>query len=286
MDELERTLMTLSCEDCAAIPKVPNAGSIVVEGGRSVQIMHNGLRVVAGGYHGDWMAHIIRGLRGHHEPQEELIFHSLLRYTRHNSLIVELGAFWAYYTLWYLRDVPGSRGICVEPDAKHVAIGQMNAEHNNVRDRIQFVEAWVDGEASDGVTRASESTSDQRSLPSLDMNAVAALASGRTIELLHMDVQGAELPFLRSMEQAIRDKAVRFVVVSTHHRLISGSPTTHEDCLRVIRDLGGRILSEHNISESYSGDGLIAASFFPQDRSMVLPKMSRNRAATSLFPES
>jgi hypothetical protein len=87
--------------DCDPIPKVDGAGEIV----DGVQLMHNGVQVVAGGYYGDWMAEIIRELRGHHEPQEELVIHNILARLgkdTHAPVIVELGAFWAYYALWAL----------------------------------------------------------------------------------------------------------------------------------------------------------------------------------------
>ncbi len=90
--------------------------------------MHDGTKVVAGGYHGDWMADIIRSLNGHHEPQEELLFHHLLRYVRQRSTFVELGAFWAYYTNWYLGAVPFSRAVCIEPDAINMRVGQTEFE--------------------------------------------------------------------------------------------------------------------------------------------------------------
>jgi FkbM family methyltransferase len=285
MDELERTLMTLGCDDCQNIPKVPLAGSIITSNNRSFQVMHNGIEVVAGGYHGDWMAQIIRGLRGHHEPQEELLFNTLLRYVRHNSLIVELGSFWAYYTLWYLFEVPGSTGICIEPDPLHISIGRQNADHNKMTDRIKFLESWVDGSACDHVIRQSETGALNRALPSLNMDDIIRIAGGRVIELLHMDVQGAELSFLKSMELAVQSNSIRFVVISTHHQSISGSRDTHESCLKVIRDLGGAVLAEHSITESYSGDGLIVASFFRQDCRLDIPKISRNTASNSLFPE-
>lgn len=75
-----RIEMTVGCHDCASIPKVMNAGQIVTERGERVQVMHNGLKVLAGGYHGDWMAEIITRLRGHHEPQEEMVFHEVLKH--------------------------------------------------------------------------------------------------------------------------------------------------------------------------------------------------------------
>ncbi|ESX91350.1 hypothetical protein X756_04230 [Mesorhizobium sp. LSHC412B00] len=50
-------------------------------------------------------------------------------------------------------------------------------------------------------------------------------------------------------------------------------------------DLGAIILAEHDVQQSYSGDGLIAASFFSEDRRIELPLVSLNNAHLSLFPE-
>ena len=85
LDNAARADMTVSCRDCDLIPKVPDAGKVISFEGKPVQIMHNGVRVVAGGYYGDWMTSIIERLQGHHEPQEEAVFHeisSMLRPTR------------------------------------------------------------------------------------------------------------------------------------------------------------------------------------------------------------
>src|SRR5687768_1816503 len=77
--ERERIEMTVRCRDCDGIPKVERAGEILDEGGGLVQIMHNGIRVVAGGYYGSFMTEVIQRLQGHHEPQEELVFHEILK---------------------------------------------------------------------------------------------------------------------------------------------------------------------------------------------------------------
>jgi len=285
MDSLERTMMTIGCRDSEIIPKVPDAGRIFDTPDGPVQIMHNGLRVVAGGYHGNWMAHVIRALRGHHEPQEELLFDAILRLARHGTVIVELGSFWAYYTLWYLKEIPGSRAICVEPDDLNRRLGMTNARLNGLDRSIMFHNAWV-GEAAQSRTSLAESLNKQVALPSFDMNGIVSLCENSPIELLHMDVQGAELSFIESMGNAVSHGIVRFLVVSTHHSSISGSRTTHRDCLESIIAHGGRILAEHDVQESFSGDGLIVATFLQQDRHVRLPPISRNVAQHSLFPES
>lgn len=285
MDSLGRTLMTIDCSDCDEIRKVPDAGRILSSADGEVQMMHNGLKVVAGGYHGDWMAHVIRALRGHHEPQEEAIFHALLRACRHNSLFVELGAFWAYYSLWYLHEIPGSRSLCIEPDPNNKAVGERNALLNGLQDRMTFLQGFVGGTRHQALQGTVETVSEPVVLPCYDVDAILELGGQHVIEILHADVQGAELPLLVSAKKAIEQKRIRFIVVSTHHSSISGSTTTHEDCMAQILAFGGRILAEHNVQESFSGDGLIVASFFPGDERVTIPHISRNASQLSLFPE-
>ena len=283
MTPLERSLMTIGCRDTDCIPKVSDAGKILVEGEYTLQLMHNGVRVIAGGYYGDWMSHVIRGLQGHHEPQEELLFHHLMRYVRNNSVMAELGAFWSYYTQWFLREIPGSRALCVEPDPQNLMIGERNAAVNGHTERARYVQAWIGGKHQIRHEACAESDGQALELPMFDMQAVFDECACEVIELLHMDAQGAELPFLQSMQSIVKRGGVRFLMVSTHHSSITGSTTTHSDCIEAIRSCGGYVLVEHDVMESFSGDGLILASFYACDATLQFPKISRNSAATSLF---
>lgn len=79
-DSAARIEMTASCRDSDVIPKVKDAGQVVVENGTRLQMMHNGLRVLADGYCGPWMTELIERCRGHHEPQEEVVFYELLKH--------------------------------------------------------------------------------------------------------------------------------------------------------------------------------------------------------------
>jgi FkbM family methyltransferase len=277
MTDRQRAEMTASCRDTDIIPKVWDAGKVIHDNGLRSQIMHNGLKVQADGYCGEWMTNIIDSLDGHHEPQEELLFFELLKHARQDTSIIELGSYWAYYSCWYLKDVPGSRAICIEPNPQHLQIGKKNAEMNGFQGRIEFKNAWV-GHKHDGVTEPGEGTID---LDCLSMDDVLAMANDE-VELLHVDIQGAELDFLRSMNTT--GEKVRFLVLSTHHKSISGSSTTHRDCIQSILDLGGFIMDEHDIDESFSGDGLIVAGFHQNDRKIKLPPISRNIPENSLFP--
>ena len=82
----ERIQMATVCRDADNVPKVPDAGSVVTtQDGTRVQMMHNGLLVIADGYCGSWMTDLIARCRGHHEPQEERVFHEILSRLPDNS---------------------------------------------------------------------------------------------------------------------------------------------------------------------------------------------------------
>ena len=276
----ERIAMTVGCPDCALIPKVEQAGEIVDLAGKPVQIMHNGIRVRADGYCGDWMTSIIKGLRGHHEPQEEAIFHAILPRCRPGCWIVELGAWWAYYTNWYLKEVPDSRAICVEPDAVHRQLTQENLRLNGQTAQIL---AGCVGLTEGTVELFAETEQRSIKVPCFNAAAIDRLTNQQPIEIMHLDVQGAETDFLQSLTDFPDRSRLRFTFVSTHHARISGSARTHADCLEILQSLDAVILTEHSISESYSGDGLIVASFNPADAAIPLPPISRNTRERSLY---
>jgi FkbM family methyltransferase len=280
-DNGRRMAMTLRCRDSDPIPKVPRAGEVIEHDGRRVQVMHEGTLVEAGGYCGDWMEQIIRGLKGHHEPQEELVFHHLVRHCRPGTTIVEVGAFWAYYTNWYLGAVAGSNAVCVEPDVNNMACGERNLVLNGRS--ATWINACVGREHAAAVTIRRESDGADVTVPCHSMDSLLDSIGRRPVEMLHIDCQGGELPLLESCGRAVREGLLRFVVVSTHHASISGSPSTHQDCLRQLETLGATILCEHTVEESFSGDGLIVASFLSADAAIELPAISRNTTGESLF---
>ena len=274
--------MTISCRDCDSIPKVANAGAIVSEGGNSVQIMHNGVRVIAGGYYGDWMAEIIQRLQGHHEPQEELVFNEILKHVPRRATMLELGGFWSYYSLWFLNDAPDfRRAIVIEPDPDNLSVGQTNAKINGRK--IEFIQASV-GEISSEPRAFQAESAGMIAVPQVSVPDLFSARDIGYLDILHCDTQGAETAIIRSCETLMRERRIRFVVVSTHAHQISGDPLTHQRCLSMLKEFGGRILAEHDVHESFSGDGLIAAYFGAEPIDWPQLDIGYNRYSTSLFP--
>jgi FkbM family methyltransferase len=278
---VDRIEMTCQCRDSDVIPRVANAGAIETFRDQTVQVMHNGLRMVAGGYYGDWMVEVIRRLRGCHEPQEELVFWEVMKRLGAAPVMVELGAFWAYYTCWFLKERPAGRAFCVEPDPNHLAVGRANLELNDTQ--ATFIQAAVDAVATGPAPFPCESDGAVRPTPHVSVDALVREHGVPGIDILLSDAQGAETAMLEGCLQTIRSGKLRFILISTHHHSISGDPLTHHACLARIRDLGGHVFAEHSIAESFSGDGLIAASFAAADRNLPVIPLSYNRAATNIW---
>lgn len=275
--------MTVSCRDSESIPKVANAGEILTENGRDIQVMHNGVRVLAGGYHGEWMAEIIRRLRGHHEPQEELVFHEVLKHIPTEATMIELGGFWSYYSLWFLSHAPTMRrSIVIEPDPNNMEVGRTNAALNDRS--IEFLQGFV-GAASTGPVSFMTETAGQVMIPQITVPDLMADRGISHLDVLHCDTQGAETDVIQSCERLFREHRIRFIIVSTHSHQISGDPLTHQRCLNMLRHFGGQILAEHDVHESFSGDGLIAAYFGAEPLDWPRLPLSYNRYSTSLFPD-
>ena len=258
--------LAASCADCESIPKVEGAGELDAETG--TQIMHNGVRVLRDCYYGAWMTELIRRLRGHHEPQEEKVFHHILqrlRVTSDSPSILELGSFWAYYSLWALQALPNAEAYLVEPDPHHLKVGQANF-HLNGRQGV-FLQAAVAGESADYYLFRCED-GQVRNLPIESLESLLSCFSLTGLALLCVDVQGFETEILENSRHLFQNGKIRFLILSTHHHSISKDPDTHEKCLKVVKECGGHIIAEHTVAQSFSGDGLIAASFHEKDRDL------------------
>ena len=283
-----RVAMTVSCTDADGLPRVPNAGEVIDHDAGRVQVMHNGVLVEEGCYYGTISGEIIRCLRGVHEPQEEVVFAALLDRLAATSTgedppsMIELGSFWAYYSLWFLNSFPHGRSICLEPDSHHLEVGKRNFAINGRTGT--FLNAVVGETGGDIVSFKTETSNGPVDLVSHSLDSLLSACELDHVDILLSDVQGGEVPFLLGASERLRRGAVRFLVVSTHDLSITGSATTHQQVRDILLWSGAHIIAEHSISESFSGDGLIVASFDSRDRDFTVD-VSHNRSRTSLFGE-
>ena len=254
--EAERRIANaVACRDADYIPKVPDAGRVRLdEAGNRVQVMHNGLLVVEDGYYGSFITSIIERLRGHHEPQEEKVFYEVLKAVPPGSAMIELGCYWAYYSLWFQKAVPSARTFMVEPSGNALECGKRNFQLNGMRG--DFTRAFVGRVSSDGWEKAPGRGEDAEA-GRVCVKDFARSKGLDSVGLLHSDIQGFEYDMLCGCGALLDEKRIGFVFLSTH------SLKLHYQCLRRLARRGYSIIAEHTPKESYSDDGLIAASALP-----------------------
>jgi len=241
--QLKRALLTLSGEDADTIPKVLRAGEIFHEGENSYQLMHNGIKIFAHSYYdAKWVSDVIFGLKGHHEPQEEKCFYEVLKHLPENATMIELGSYWAYYSLWFASAVKNPTNYLIEPDPLRLEIGRKHFRFNNKSGlfRRGFV-GVVKDEQPDTIDAECISIEDF-----IDKEKI------ERVHILHADIQGAEYPMLQSA-QAVLDQ-IDYFFLSTHDPV-----SDHLPCLHFLKNNDFCILAEHTALESCSGDGLIVA---------------------------
>jgi hypothetical protein len=172
----------------------------------------------------------------------------------------------------------------MEPDPVYLEVGRRNFALNGMDGDATFVHGALGGEPGRPLDFTAESTGQPVTVVQHDLRSLMALSEVERVDLLLADVQGAEEVLLARAGCDLAAGRVRFLVVSTHHHSISGDPLTHQRALSRLRDAGAHIIAEHSVSESFSGDGLIAVSFDERDRELTVA-VSHARSRDSLFGE-
>jgi FkbM family methyltransferase len=266
-----RIRIAAACRDADDLPRAPRSGEIVEVDGVACQVMAPGVVVVEDCYHGNHMTRLIERLRGVHEPQEEKCFHELVRHVRERPVMLEAGAFWAYYSLWMLALRPGAECHMVEIDRALLDVGIRNFELNRQKGIFTHggfgapdLSPWLTEVHGDYVRalpsgkiffdRPHPTPGFHLNIPLLTLDGYLHANRIDFLDVLHVDIQGEELKLLNGARAALRDKRIGYIFISTHI-----SDAFHAQCLSAVRDADYHIVAEHSISDSFSGDGLIVA---------------------------
>lgn len=249
MTREERIEIAKKCKDSEYIPKVANAGQIVTEG-RPYQYMHNGIKIYTDSHYGDFNVEIIKQLKGIHEPQEEKVFFEVLKTIPEGGTMLELGSFWAYYSIWFHHNIKNARNFMVEPMPEILALGEQNFELNGMKG--DFTQGCVgdktlesiDFKHWDGVIHK---------IPQVCVDDLLESKNIPYLNILHSDIQGAEFNMLKGAQKSFNNNKIGFVFISTHSEKI------HFNCLDFLKANNFKIIAEHTLAESFATDGLIAA---------------------------
>jgi hypothetical protein len=231
----DRIRLTLSCPDNARIERAPNAGRVV----SGIMTMHNGLRIYRRSYYGESMSLLLTLNRGVHEPQEEVVFQEVLKCIPRGGSIIELGAYWGFYSMWFAKVVSAARCILVEPDGKNIEMGKSNFQLN--------------GLSGDFLRGYAGSAPPEDSTPVFSVDELMDRYGLKELNLLHADIQGAERAMLDGAEKTFARNAIDYTFLSTH------SEALHAQCLEYLAGHGFTVIAEANTAQSFSADGVICA---------------------------
>ncbi len=228
---------TLACPDNQYIPRHPDAGRIVNDS----LVMHNGLLVAPGSYYGYQYQRVLQANKGVHEPQEERVFQEVLPYLPPDAVMLELGSYWAFYSMWFARNHPDRRTYLVEPDSQGLNMGRLNYLLNGLRG------TFIPGRL------ANRYRPRPFDVPDLSVDYLCRHHNLQHLDLLHSDIQGAEREMLRGAQGMLSRRAIDYLFISTH------SHGLHHACLELLQAADYRLIASHEVHESYSMDGLLVA---------------------------
>lgn len=238
----QRINICISCPDNEKIPRCKDAGNI--KNGK--QLMHNGIWINVGSYYGPEKTTLFYENKGVHEPQEEYLFQLVLDFIADKDsskkVMIELGSFWAFYSLWFKHNFPFAKVIMVEPERFNIESGKRNFKLN--RAEGHFVNAFVSDK------HKQYNTNEVRTVT---VDGIIDEFKLENIDILHSDIQGFERDMLAGAEDTLKNQLAEFLFISTHSNEI------HLDCLETIKKHSYRVICDINLDDSFSDDGLIVA---------------------------
>lgn len=244
-----------SSPDNTLIPRNANAGFL-----KDYYItMHNGVKVCANGYYGEGNLNMLVENKGVHEPQEERAFAEVVECLPEQCTMLELGAYWGFYSLSLLALRPKAKCFLVEPDPVNLLSGKINFRLNG-REGV-FLQAGVD-------------RSPQTKPHIISVDSFCKDNGIEHLNILHADIQGFELAMLDGAQGMLSRSRVDFVFVSTHTNAL------HASCLKSLLSVGYDILADADLDNTFSVDGLIVA----KRRTLDAPKkigISKKSGATA-----
>ena len=234
----QRTREIMSSPDFADIPRVPEAGRVQ----SGLLTMHNGVRVLANSYLGIPGQQMFRATGGIHEPQEEKVFAAVLPLLPAGAVMMELGAYWGFYSLWFRQVVPQGQCFLIEGDPRNLDYGRENFRINAAT--AQFLHAYVgaaSGQAPDGT-------------PQVCVDQLVRDYRLERVHLLHSDIQGHEFAMLEGAEESFQAGKLDYLFISTH------SEELHAQCEERVRARGYQVIGAISPAGSYSVDGILVAA--------------------------
>lgn len=225
----------LDCADNTDIPRSKEAGQIIEE----QLVLHNGIRVSPLSYYNYPILKMLMKNKGVHEPQEEKIFHQVLNSLskKTNKTMLELGAYWSFYSIWFKTVFPDANCYMVEPHRQNLMYGKRNFKLNQMSGTFLHYGIGSEHDEAKNITTVDE---------------ICRRQGIAFLDILHSDIQGFELDMLKGAVKMFSENRIGYVFISTH------SNDLHRDCKKWIEDkYGFTTVASADLDASYSWDGVL-----------------------------
>lgn len=187
---------------------------------------------------------------------------------KENPTMVEIGCWWAFWSLCFRKKYPNGKNILVELGKRHLSVGINNFKLNNFSETHYWGGFYLND--SNTYSRVNEnyyfekmdneyfddSLLGKMTGPELHIIDIISLEKLNKIDLLHMDIQGSEMPLLEDLfinySSVLTDK-IDNIVVATHSQEI------HNNIQNILEKTGFKILKNMNFG-SVGGDGMLIAT--------------------------
>jgi hypothetical protein len=229
-----RIALVQESSDNGKINYVSNAGTFNEDDNL---VMHNGLLIAPLSYYNFPMLELLTLNKGVHEPQEEYVFQEVLKHIPDGAVMLELGSYWSFYSMWFNSVVEGASNFLIEPE--DINSGISNFELNQMKGN--FTKAYISDTSSDTINGTPTVCVDDF-IDEKDIN---------FLDILHSDIQGYEYKMLMGAEKLLNSKQVGYIFISTHSNEI------HYQCMEHLKLKGYILVCSYDMDESYSWDGLI-----------------------------
>lgn len=204
--------------------------------------LHNDIRVYDRCYY-DNFSDILKLNRGVHEPSEERSFDKVLKHIKPGATMIELGSYWSFYSIWFLKTIENGKSFCIEPDQKCLSVGINNFKLNGLNG--DFTRGFIGNNNLNLVDYFTEKNIDY-------------------VDILHSDIQGYELEMLHQVSTYFSERKIKYIFISTH------SNPLHYSCIDFLKSHNYKILCSCDYdSETFQFDGFILSC--PEELNEIKP---------------
>jgi len=181
------------------------------------------------------------GVAGVNKPQEERCFQEVLKYMKPNAVMLELGSYWGFYSMWFYKEVKNPVCCLIEPNFTGLNYRKQNLEMNQMHGN--FFQAFVS--SSSGISKDG--------VKIICIDDFVAEQNIQYIDILHSDIQGFEVEMLEGARTTITEDKIGYFFICRHGNDV------HEKYRQYLLKHNFKILASANNDETYSSDGLLVA---------------------------